>query len=270
MGIGNIPMGGIYMYETAERLFLEGKSLRSISEITGINRKKLSLLFKARGLEIKSRGITTGKGKYTHNTNAFKSIETEEQAYWLGFLYADGYIGLERGSVDLTIAEKDMEHLEKFRDFISPSKPLKRRIINKQYIAYRCDVSSREIVNDLISKGCFPNKSLSLEFPTEEQVPKHLVHHFIRGYFDGDGSSHWFYDPRDNSKPQANVEIIGTKEFLDIMSLVLLEQDIPLRNKYYEQGQAYSYRFGGNGLYKKFTDFLYKDATIYLERKLLL
>lgn len=47
---------------------------------------------------------------------------------------------------------------------------------------------SQKTVDDLKQLGCIERKSLILKFPTEEQVPFDLLHHFIRGYFDGDGS----------------------------------------------------------------------------------
>ena len=31
-------------------------------------------------------------GKYLYNKEYFKNIYTDEQAYWLGFIYADGCI----------------------------------------------------------------------------------------------------------------------------------------------------------------------------------
>ena len=53
-------------------------------------------------------------------------------------------------------------------------------------------LTSEKTVNDLIDKGCFRNKTKILKFPTEDQVPKHLIHHFIRGYIDGDGSISYY------------------------------------------------------------------------------
>lgn len=44
------------------------------------------------------------------------------------------------------------------------------------------------MMGDLISNGCVPKKSLILKFPEEDIVSKELQSHFIRGYFDGDGS----------------------------------------------------------------------------------
>ena len=64
--------------------------------------------------------------------------------------------------------------------------------------------------NDLIKQGCVPNKSLILTFPNKYQVPKNLINHFIRGYFDGDGSIYEY------SKTHAgSISFIGTESVLN-------------------------------------------------------
>ena len=40
------------------------------------------------------------------------------------------------------------------------------------------------MAQSLIKLGCVPRKSLIITLPS---IPKNLMHHFIRGYFDGDG-----------------------------------------------------------------------------------
>ena len=39
---------------------------------------------------LKEEIISLVKGEY--NKNVFDTIDTEEKAYWLGFIYADGYL----------------------------------------------------------------------------------------------------------------------------------------------------------------------------------
>jgi hypothetical protein len=41
------------------------------------------------------------KQKYKINEDFFQEIDTEEKAYWLGFLYADGYIHVRSHQVKL-------------------------------------------------------------------------------------------------------------------------------------------------------------------------
>lgn len=73
--------------------------------------------------------------------------------------------------------------------------------------AYRISIYSKELSDDLTKLGCFQNKSLELKFPTNKQVPDKLIHHFMRGYFDGDGSICF-------GQGQLRFSIIGTEDFL--------------------------------------------------------
>jgi len=49
--------------------------------------------------------------------------DTSEAWYWIGFLMADGHF--DRGKIELSLAEKDKSHMEKFSKFIKYNKELK-------------------------------------------------------------------------------------------------------------------------------------------------
>ena len=134
----------------------------------------------------------------------FETIDTEEKAYWLGFLYADGSVGSKEHKIELGLAEQDLKQIEKFRDFIGINNKISYRPTTK---SYRYSFRSEFCKEDLIKQGCMPKKSLILKFPTEDQVPQNLIRHFIRGYFDGDG---WFT----NTEECFQVGIIGTEDFI--------------------------------------------------------
>ena len=127
----------------------------------------------------------------------FDSIDTEEKAYWLGFIFADGYISsspLEENTYtqyefECSLQKDDYEHLEKMKKFFK----LRNNISIDDYRC-RLQVSSKHLWNVLNNYGCTPRKSLTLKFPDEnifKDTPKYskktLLIHFIRGYWDGDG-----------------------------------------------------------------------------------
>lgn len=64
-------------------------SLRELEKKYHHGRRNLSRL-------LEELGVKTTKGnhyrKYFHNEDFFEVIDTEEKAYWLGFMFADGYI----------------------------------------------------------------------------------------------------------------------------------------------------------------------------------
>jgi intein/homing endonuclease len=196
------------------------------------------------------------KKNETINEKIFSKIETEEQAYWLGFLYADGYVSKDSNRIELTL--KDEEHVKKFANFlnISLSKIKEKTAMNKIY--YKLSFRNVQIRKDLISAGCIPQKSLKIVFPNEYILPKNLVNHFVRGYFDGDGCL--AISPRDNAPRFA---LDGTKEFLDKIKEIY---NLP-ETKYGRDGKAFLYRTCANASVKFFLTSLYKNSKIYLDRK---
>jgi hypothetical protein len=141
---------------------------------------------------LKKLGITRAQGtnrKYTCNSNFFEKIDTEEKAYWLGALYADGCVRNNKNSYSVTLISKDIEWLDKFKEHIEYTGLIYREYhkkFNKE--CFKLNISDNKLAQDLINCGCTERKSLTIEFPGENILPKNLINHFIRGYFDGDGT----------------------------------------------------------------------------------
>ena len=103
-------------------------------------------MLKRNGYEAKSASEL--KRKYPIQEDFFDVIDTEEKAYVLGLLYADGYNNTDRNSVSLSLKESDKEILEKVTSLIQPTKPLSYldtstqkktfRFILYQRRSYRC------------------------------------------------------------------------------------------------------------------------------------
>lgn len=250
----------IEQYNIAKQMYLQNKSLRKISEELNINRKLLSKKLKEDNIIIRDKNknqTIKSKSKYSFNENIFENIDTEAKAYWLGFLYADGYVNSEKG-IELTLKSEDLCHIEAFKDFIKSNHVIEYR---DKVNAYRLNIYSVKMANDLIKLGCLQNKSLILTFPTEQQVPKKYISHFMRGYFDGDGCVSY-------GQGQLRFSVLGCKDFLlkyESIILDVLERKEP--NKWGQDGQAFNIRYSGNKQVSKIFNFLYKDANIYLKRK---
>lgn len=131
------------------------------------------------------------KRKYFLNENTF-SQWSESVAYWIGFICADGNISKEiRGGRTLTInlARKDENHISKLKNFLETNIPIYQYEVfqnNKKYEISRLSVSSKFLCDTLIEKGILENKTYRTNFPLG--IPEKYISHFIRGYFDGDGS----------------------------------------------------------------------------------
>lgn len=217
---------------------------------------------------LKKFGITA---KNEHNAakfdeNIFDSIDTAEKAYWLGFIFADGTISSHkdgckpRYEFELSVAIKDKEHLDKFNKFMQHQKDnVKCGEVNlgdKIFARARWVVGNKHLWETLNNLGCTPKKSLTLKFPN---IPQALMPHFIRGYFDGDGSLGIY-----NGKPQCSC--IGT---IDILNTIAAQ--LPFEVHYHHDKRhsdsTYSIQLSSNKCIW-FLDYIYKDCTVALNRKL--
>ena len=117
----------------------------------------------------------------------------------------------------------------------------------------------KKLTEDLINKGCVPNKSLILKFPTSDIVPDNLIFHFMRGYFDGDG---WI--GFDSKKTFHRTNITGTKNFIIGYCNKLNIHNI--ENRLRKKGNVYQFEFHKQES-NKMLDLFYSNCTIYLDRK---
>lgn len=233
-------------YKKAKSLYQQGEySITQIAKILQMDRGTLSSNLKKDGIEVINK-----QNLIRVDEAVFDVIDTEEKAYWLGFLYADGYVEENGNAIELTLKLSDKEHLEKFKKFLKWSGEVR----TDDYRARVC-FKSKKVKNDLIALGCHPNKSLTLTFPTENQVPLELIRHFIRGYVDGDGSV--FIS---NSLPRFS--ILGTHDMLDKIVKNMKWKSNQIR----KTKNIYSIEWGGNVALQQMHD-IYKDSNIYLDRK---
>lgn len=199
--------------------------------------------------------------KYSYNKEFFKNIDSEEKAYWLGFLYADGCINERAKSqnLELTLCEQDKNHLYKLRQAINGDMPINLKQVKlkgKTFNSYRLQICSTDLCDDLITLGCVPNKSLLLQFP--DFLEDELYKHFIRGYLDGDGCI----------STRCRISICGTYDFLADMQKHFIDKlgvtEVSILSD--KRRNHYQYeRVGKNSL--KILKYLYEDSKVYLDRK---
>lgn len=249
--------------DTLEKLYLKYGNQITISKILNCNPKTVSVWMKKFG--IKTVG-SQGARKNNYNQDFFEKIDTEEKAYWLGFIYADGcvYQSTDKKSYRLQINLKleDIDLLIKFQESIGSNYKIQEKKIGNAF-ACLLKVNSTKMCNDLMNKGANPRKSLNLTFPSEKIVPKSLQHHFIRGYFDGDGSIY-----KVKGKEHFIVDICSNESFLFEMEKILLSKG--LENFTYGKHRnsvAISLKTAKDINVIKLYKYMYDNATIYLERK---
>lgn len=195
--------------------------------------------------------------KYSYNKDYFKIVDNREKSYILGLMYADGnnFISKERCKISLVLHKNDKYLLEEINKIIGSNRPLQ--------ISYNTSIlhiSGKDYSDQLSELGCTPRKSLTLKFPNIKQVPEEFLPDFIRGYFDGDGCVGL-------SNDRLRVTIIGTKEFLHTLSLLLIKNNI--YSKIYKQKSqnVFSLKIIRKDSVISFKNLIYDNCSIKLERK---
>lgn len=225
-------------------------------------------------------------------------IDSPNKAYWLGFLWADGYIakrdretwgkygarGANRLEYNLkfSLKESDKGHLQKFVNDLQSNYPIhkyKTTGFNGMGNSYesRVFITNKHMCGDLLYEklGLIPNR----HDPTAiiNHIPKEFYRYFILGLFDGDGSFSEYSGLKYGDK--MNVTFGGSQELLEFVEDCLIEQGVVEkvntpsgRRKLYQrhEGKDGTWRslcFTGIPQSSKILNFLYKDAVIYLDRK---
>lgn len=109
--------------------------------------------------------------------------ENEISFYLLGAFITDGTIDIRNNSFRASISSIDKDWITKIGDLIVPTAKIGKL---KNTNCYRLAFTSKSIVDWLVSYGCTPNKSKTLEL--KKDIPKEYVVDFLRGVIDGDGS----------------------------------------------------------------------------------
>lgn len=210
--------------------------------------------------------------KKEHNSNYFKTIDSEVKAYILGYIVADGSIEesprkdrpsklvrLRFGCVSeddeiLKLIQSEIAPHNNFRYYL-PKQPNKKQVTILQI----CD---KELTTDLANLyNIKPRKTYNanFEFP---KISKQLERHFIRGYIDGDGCIGEKYFSMVCNSPKFAEQIRDkiVEAVPNIKSVIYKE----LRRKtpYWSLHFSFSIK-----VRKAIYDYLYKGATVFLKRK---
>jgi intein-encoded DNA endonuclease-like protein len=131
------------------------------------------------------------KGQF--NVHFLDEIDTEQKAYILGFLQCDGSFscrtkdGKSYYRYKLAIQEADKEILFKIKEYTENKGKIVVQKANRtdRQSLYELSFNSRYFVDRLRSLFGGYLKSERLLIP---DIPDHLIHHYLRGVFDADGT----------------------------------------------------------------------------------
>lgn len=164
--------------------YISGETMEKICKKYKKNRLTVIKELKALHIPIRNRSEAA---RVRLNENYFETIDTEEKAYWLGFIAADGCINTK--ALSIALKGQDSTHLQKFLNAIQFKGKIYTydvKLNDKTFPACSISIQNKKLIDDLGNLGIFPRKSMTY-IPVFDKVVENLHPHFWRGMIDGDG-----------------------------------------------------------------------------------
>ena len=256
----------LYQQEVLDKFLSNQYTIKELAEEYNVNTSSIARFLHRNGIE------TNRNSRFHFNQDYFETIDTEHKAYWLGFMYADGYVNSKENTVSLRLKDNDDYILKRFAEDLDSNIPVKYyththklpssgKEHTLKYAALT--ICNAKIKKDLISNGCLENKTLVLTFPFH--LPQDLYVHFIRGYMDGDGCI-TYHGKQKCGIQRFKVSFCGTQEVLKGIQRVF-GLTSKLRKRWDDNKNNYDLTISGNRQVYAFLTALYENSTIHLERK---
>lgn len=243
--------------------YKDGKRYDYIARDFHLDKEAVRYILTSNGCDIREK--SEALMQYTLNTHYFDEIDTPNKAYILGLLYTDGCRDGTNYDVKLKLQDRDVDILYKIRYEIESNKPLifieeskKSPTRRNQFLL---SIQNKNTAKCLEKWGIVPNKTAIVTFP--DFLKEDLIPHFIRGCWDGDGTiSH--------NKKSFRTAIVGTEALLIGIKTICeskLNIHFSLSKHPSKLGNIRILSVGGRHQFKRFLDYIYNDAELYLNRK---
>ncbi len=232
--------------------YKRGETAKSIAMRYGTSSQVILPVLEKQG--ITRRTNREAARRHTCDYRYFQIIDTEEKAYWLGFMTADGCITKGKASGDspritLHLGKQDCEHLAKLKQALQASQTISRD-------EHQCSLTiiSTEMAADLAKHGILPRKTFSTK---PAQVAPELVRHYWRGIIDGDGYV---------SKVGGTLVLVGDYDVVSSFQAFVLTQCPQVKVAIFRDGTIHTLKLTGKTA-RRMLEILYGEARVYLTRK---
>lgn len=269
------------------------RSTTEWAKITGVDVNTISRRIREGWPEDKIFDSMAKTSRYSFNEHYFDVIDNEHKAYWIGFIWCDGYLAIrnrnDRNSTSyefkLSLQKSDDTHLKKLNEDLNSNYKINYYTCN----GFRGEGMLTEarllITNQYFGKilahnyGLIPNRSDCSKLLSN--IPSDLMRHFIRGVIDADGSfSHYIVEESSEYGTyivhKCAVDIGGQPELLKQIEQYLIKNNVVnnFNRKIYKRHQEderdgvyRSLKFCGRNQATALLHYIYDNATVYLDRK---
>ena len=244
------------------KTYLSGIGSGELATKYQVSRNSICSILKRRSIPRRNRSLC--HQKYQINEGYFDTINTEDKAYFLGLLFADGYHNIKKNMIRLFLNHTDQHIIKDFISCLKYNKAIEKRTYSHplHQDQYGISIFNQHMSNTLRHIGCTQRKSHTLRYPLV--IPPDMDRHFIRGYYDGDGS---LYLPK--VKSRASVDIASTKIFCNTLkNKIENATDVHTNTRVITSNHStHDIKVGGRKQISKVLNWLYQDANFYLHRK---
>jgi transposase-like protein/intein-encoded DNA endonuclease-like protein len=234
--------------------YKEGMTIKDLSDKYNIIEGTINLWIKP---VARKRGVQNSIGI----EDFFDNIDSEKKAYYLGWIMADGNVSIYNNqySLKLHIGFQDKHIIDDFlKDIKATYIPKeKESILNttgKKHKSYYVSLTSKHMIESLISLGVIPNKTGKEFIPN---IPKRFLKDFLRGFFDGDGIT---------SIGEKNKIGFVSSKYMIIQILELLKWNLSIQ-PHHTTPYIYYFLTSSKDKIKDLYNYMYKDANVFIKRK---
>lgn len=232
---------------------------------TGISRAEIADKLELPEWKLKKLIATNGWGTKRPtigNENAFDDY-SEESCYWAGFLAADGCVDT-KNRVRIMLKYDDLNHLVKFKEFLKSTHTISTN--TDKYNRCSFELTSQHLCEILsFNYGIIPNKTDKLKF---RKLPNKYMSHYLRGYFDGDGSICESFSNKNSVTATIYATFAsGSRDFSEGL-FSYLQDTLRLGGhlQEFEGSTKWQLKFNTNDA-KTLLHFMYDESSVYLDRK---
>ena len=245
--------------------YLSGNTQKESAALIGTSQQICSEELKRRSIPSRSK---YGTRKYFVDESFFDKIDTEEKAYVLGFLTADGCISLSgrANRIIWKINKKDIDVLKKIKTCMkSEHKIYYRRTETSEMCIL--EINSKRIISSLKKLGITKKKTFTVKPCTK--IKYNLLKHYYRGLIDGDGClSKCNYHKNRNIYSEWQIGLTGNKYIISgFKGFVYRNLKIGNKINIYSDRNSYGIKYSAKSDTRKIANLLYKNTSIYLNRK---
>ncbi len=232
--------------------YQRGETAQSIAKRYGTSHQVILPLLAKQGIVL--RTSKEAHKKQTCDERYFQVIDTEEKAYWIGFLTADGCItkGKQSGDsprVTINLGKQDYGHLVKFKQALQATQKISESEHSCSFTIY-----STEMVKDLAMHGILPRKTFSTK---PVQIAPNLERHYWRGVIDGDGTF---------SKNGGEMRLYGDYDVVVSFQSFVLSHCSQVHGKILKADNICNFMIKKQATHCML-EILYGNATVFLDRK---